>query len=192
MRITAFALLAFQGFALTAQRDGAPGSQAEPTGQEGDAGGLVTIELRVISSGQGSSVTIDRGSSDALAEGDLVLFHPRSGGVLSGTVTTVNRRSALVDLHDPSSIPEVGTQGEVRIPRERQAALAEERRAAREQREAEGQPEARAGARAREQARPRTPGATRTRTGPRACRCSPRWAWCARSSARRASAAATT
>ena len=142
MRITAFALLAFQGFAFTAQAAEPPAPQAEPTGQEGDAGGLVTIELRVISSGQGSSVTIDRGSSDALAEGDLVLFHPRSGGVLSGTVTTVNRRSALVDLHDPSSIPEVGTQGEVRIPRERQAALAEERRAAREQRAAEGQPEA--------------------------------------------------
>jgi hypothetical protein len=116
--------------------------QAEPAGQETDAGGLVALELRVISSGPGSTVTIDRGSSDALAEDDVVLFHPRSGGVLSGTVSAVNRRSARVDLHDPSAIPEVGTRGEVRIPRERQAALAEERRAAREQRDAERQPEA--------------------------------------------------
>jgi hypothetical protein len=117
--------------------------QAAPAGQEQDrtgeqeAGGLLTVELRVISTGPGPLVTVDRGESDALAEGDVVLFHLRHGGVLSGSVGTVNRRSATVELHDPAVLPEPGTHGEVRVPRQRLIDLAARRRAEREAREAE-------------------------------------------------------
>ena len=70
----------------------------------------------------------------------MVLFHPLSGGVLTGDVRTVNRRSAVVELHDPEALLEAGTRGEVRVPRQRLIELSARRRAERERREAERRP----------------------------------------------------
>ena len=42
------------------------------------------VALRVIDVRPGSIVVVDRGTSDGLARGDRVVFHPRAGGVHSG------------------------------------------------------------------------------------------------------------
>ncbi len=132
---------AWTGLALAALGGAAWAAPAAPQ-EEAPAAreqGFVTVELRV-GSGPGPQVTVDRGGSDALAEGDVVRFQPRSGGnaggIVIGSVSGVNRRSATVTLHDPNIKLEVGTQGQVNLPRKRLAEVAERRRAAREEREA--------------------------------------------------------
>jgi len=77
---------------------------------------LERVELRVATAGTDGTVTIDRGRSDGLAAGDRVLFYPVGGGTYTGTVTRVEDRSAVVELHDRTVVPAPGTRGEVLIP----------------------------------------------------------------------------
>lgn len=78
-----------------------------------------TIELRVTSVGSARKVLIDRGSNDQLLVGDIVRFFPRAGGAYAGLVREVLERSSVVEVHDPDFLPEPGTRGEARVPRER-------------------------------------------------------------------------
>ncbi len=74
------------------------------------------LPLRVISI---NPVVVDRGTRDGLAVGDGVTFSPRGGGSYGGVVIEVNERSAVIELHDARFVPEPGTRGEVRIPKQR-------------------------------------------------------------------------
>lgn len=78
------------------------------------------VELRVSSTGPGTAM-IDRGSSDDVAVGDLVLFYPRAGGTFRGNVVQVDDRGSVVELLDRSFTPETGTRGEVLVPKARRA-----------------------------------------------------------------------
>jgi hypothetical protein len=82
---------------------------------------LERVELRVSSVGAEAAVTIDRGRSDGLAVGDRVLFYPVGGGTYTGTVLSVDDRSAVVELHDRTAVPAPGTRGEVLVPVDRLA-----------------------------------------------------------------------
>ena len=62
------------------------GSWAPVYAQEGR---FEPIDLRVSAVGPASSVTVDRGTRDKLAIGDLVMLFPREGGVHEGEVTQV-------------------------------------------------------------------------------------------------------
>ncbi len=74
------------------------------------------LELRVVSTGVGASVVVDRGQADGVAVGDAVLFRPRAGGEYRGTVARVEERSAVVQIDDRSFTPTPGTRGEVFVP----------------------------------------------------------------------------
>ncbi|MCK6460063.1 MAG: hypothetical protein L6Q95_09240 [Planctomycetes bacterium] len=101
---------------------------------------LERVELRVSSIGTDAAVTVDRGRSDGLAIGDRVLFYPVGGGTYTGTVLSVDDRSAVVELHDRKVVPAAGTRGEVLIPLERLAREEKEERA-KEQAKAKPVPE---------------------------------------------------
>lgn len=90
---------------------------ASAPAQEGD--GLEPLELRVSTAFTGGMVLVDRGASDGLAEGDVVVFHPRGGGTWRGTVVEVGERSSRVELHEQGFVPEPGTRGEVLLPADR-------------------------------------------------------------------------
>ena len=77
--------------------------------------GLERVELRVSSTWPGK-VVVDRGTRDALAIGDVVTFHPRTGGTIQGTVASLKERSAVVEFQNTDRIPPAGTRGEVMIP----------------------------------------------------------------------------
>ena len=76
------------------------------------------VALRVSSTNPGTAV-IDRGSSDRVAIGDLVLFFPRDGGTYRGNVVQLDDRSAVVQLLDREFRPVSGTRGEVLVPKAR-------------------------------------------------------------------------
>lgn len=83
-----------------------------------DDAGFERIEARVTSVRPGQAV-IDRGSGDAVAVGDRVLFFTREGGRYEGTVVQVTDDTAVVELSDPSFVPAPGTRGLARIPKSR-------------------------------------------------------------------------
>ncbi len=91
-----------------------------PAGAQEEAAD-VRLELRVIMTRPEARVVIDRGQSDGLEVGDMVVFRPRAGGSFSGRVIQVEDKSALVQLLDVAFVPENGTRGEVLIPAARLA-----------------------------------------------------------------------
>lgn len=110
--------------ALVAGLLGAPRLRAQESATGGAAArdeGNVELEVRVGSAGRGWAL-IDRGSADALAVGDVVLFRPKEGGTYSGKVATLEERAARVELSDPAFTPVAGTRGKVKLPRARLAA----------------------------------------------------------------------
>jgi hypothetical protein len=98
---------------------------------------LERVELRVSSVGTEAAVTIDRGRSDGLAVGDRVLFYPVGGGTYTGSVLSVDDRSAVVELHDRTVVPPPGTRGEVLVPVDR---IAREEKAEQEKKQEEAKP----------------------------------------------------
>ena len=78
-----------------------------------------SIDLRVISAAEGGRVTVDRGSSDGVAKGDLVVLRPKGGGSFRGTVMRVDERSAVVQMREKDVKVRPGTRGEVLIPTSR-------------------------------------------------------------------------
>ena len=97
-------LLASSASVVTAQADDAPHE---------------TIEARVTSSPGPGKAVIDRGSRDGVEVGDRVVFRLLRGSTPEGTVSAVERRRALVDLADGSSVVAAGTRAELRIPASR-------------------------------------------------------------------------
>jgi hypothetical protein len=85
-------------------------------------GSLESLTLRVVSVGPARKVVVDRGSSDLVEAGDRVILRPKDGSTQRGRVVRVDDRSAVVELHDRSYVPEPGTKGEVLIPSTRRPA----------------------------------------------------------------------
>lgn len=67
----------------------------------------------------GSSVYVDRGRTQHIAEGDRVLFHPSGTGTVEGTVRSVSKNSARVELAPGSPPINVGVRAEILVPEER-------------------------------------------------------------------------
>ncbi len=78
---------------------------------------FVRLSLRVTSTGP--VAIIDRGTSDGLKVGDLVVLFPHSGGTLRAVVRQPSERSATLELPGGVPMPPVGTRGEVLLPRAR-------------------------------------------------------------------------
>lgn len=98
-----------------------PRAQDEaPAGAATRDEGTVTIEARVGSAGRGWAL-IDRGSADAVAVGDVVVFRPKEGGTYTGKVVSLEERAARVELADPAFTPVAGTRGKLALPRARLA-----------------------------------------------------------------------
>lgn len=77
----------------------------------------VRLSLRVSSTGP--SVIIDRGTSDGVDVGDLVLLFLHEGGTVRAVIAQPNERSSTIELQGGVAQPPVGTRGEVLVPRER-------------------------------------------------------------------------
>jgi hypothetical protein len=75
-----------------------------------------SVELRVISVRPDNRAVVDRGSSDGVIVGDLVILRPKSGGSFRGSVLRVTERNATVEMRDQSFEPTPGVRGEVLIP----------------------------------------------------------------------------
>lgn len=84
-------------------------------GQQDETG--ILVMFRVTSVQPRGRLVIDRGETDKLEEGDTLVVLPRNGGRLSGRVTRVEARTAVVELDDVNSAPPVGTRGEVWLPK---------------------------------------------------------------------------
>ena len=84
-------------------------------GQE-DEESIEKIGLRVTATPTPSTVVVDRGASDGLEIGDLVVFQPRQGGTFQGSVTSTDERSAVVELLDKSAVLAIGTRGTALVP----------------------------------------------------------------------------
>jgi hypothetical protein len=80
------------------------------------------VALRASSLRPDGSIVVDRGKRDLVQVGDRVVFSPRNGPVLHGSVTVVDERTALVELVDRTAVVAIGTRGQVMVPRTRLAA----------------------------------------------------------------------
>lgn len=85
--------------------------------QEPDA--FLYVDLRVSATGPTGDILVDRGASDLVQPGDLVLLHPRTGGTLNGRVVQVSERTATVRLQTQGVVIPLGTSGKVLIPKTR-------------------------------------------------------------------------
>jgi hypothetical protein len=67
----------------------------------------------------GSSVYLDRGRADHVAENDRVLFHRAGLGTVEGTIRSVSKNSARAELAPGTPPITVGARAEIFIPEER-------------------------------------------------------------------------
>ena len=125
VRTALAALLAAGTFAGTA---GPVAAAAVPAVRQDGDEESVAVDLRVTSIGSDRLVTVDRGATDGLVEGDFVRFFPRGGGTYRAVVVRVDARSAVVEIAHPTWTPEPGTKGGIRVPRARIEAMLEARR----------------------------------------------------------------
>jgi hypothetical protein len=84
------------------------------------------IALRVSSLRPSGELVVDRGRRDQVQVGDRVVLMPRNGPVLHGAVTSVEERTALIELVDRNATVAIGVKGEVLMPRARLQATAQE------------------------------------------------------------------
>ncbi len=77
------------------------------------------VPLRLASLRPDGSVVVDRGRRDLVQPGDRVVFTPRNGQVMQGTVTEVDDRTALVELVDRNTVLPIGTKGHFLLPKAR-------------------------------------------------------------------------
>lgn len=82
------------------------------------------VTLRVSQIRPNGQCIVDRGTRDQLQVDDRVVLSPRGGPTLSGRVTQVEGRTALVQLLDPRAKVVAGTRGYVLIPKSRRSAAA--------------------------------------------------------------------
>lgn len=82
--------------------------------------GFERVLVRVVSVA-GGGVYLDRGRDDGLAPGDPVQLFPPGAALVRATVVSVASASALARLEGDAAL-DVGTPGEVLVPRERLAA----------------------------------------------------------------------
>lgn len=86
------------------------------TAPDAQESSIERVELRVVTTRADGTFEVDRGASDGVEEGQLVLFFPRSGGTFDGSVVEVLDRSAFVMPHIAELELPSGTAGEVLIP----------------------------------------------------------------------------
>jgi hypothetical protein len=79
------------------------------------------VDLRVVSPRPDGSVVVDRGRRDLLQPGDRVVFTPRNGPVVQGTVIEVEERTALIEVSDRNAVLPLGTRGHFLLPKARRA-----------------------------------------------------------------------
>lgn len=84
------------------------------------------VRLRVATPRPNGQCVIDRGKRDKVEVGDRVVLSPRGGQPLTGRVTQVEDRTALVQLLDPKASVVAGTRGHVLLPKQRLQAPAAE------------------------------------------------------------------
>lgn len=90
-------------------------------------GAFERVPLRVTSNAGGSgAVAVDRGEADGMKVGDLVLLQPREGGDYWGTVTRMDERAAVIEMHNKNYVPAPGVRGVLLVPRTRLAGLEDE------------------------------------------------------------------
>jgi len=77
------------------------------------------VELRVGIAVSDGRVLVDRGASDGVQVGDLVVLQPRGAAAARGLVVQVDERSAIVELTDFLGVPPEGTRGIVFLPSSR-------------------------------------------------------------------------
>lgn len=84
------------------------------------------VALRASSVRPDGAIVVDRGKRDQVQVGDRVVFSPRNGPILHGSVTVVDERTSLVELVDRGAVVAIGTRGEVLVPRTRLAPVAKD------------------------------------------------------------------
>lgn len=84
--------------------------------QQSQVDGAERIDLRVVNASPGGLVEVDRGAVDGLELGDPVVLMPRSGRAISGVVTVLDERSALVEIDNPNADLPAGTRGQAVVP----------------------------------------------------------------------------
>ena len=82
----------------------------------GQGGALERVSLRVTGERAGGVVVIDRGAGDGLVRGDRIVFQPKNGARVAGSVSHLDDRGAFVKLEDPSAVLAPGTRGFARVP----------------------------------------------------------------------------
>ena len=80
------------------------------------------VDLRVTAQRPDGSVVVDRGRRDLIAPGDKVVFTPRDGQIVQGTVVEVDDRSARVELAGAERALDLATKGHFLLPKARRAA----------------------------------------------------------------------
>lgn len=81
---------------------------------------FVRVEGQVTSI-SGSSIYVDRGRDDRIEVGDRVVLHPAGVTSVEGTVRSVSKSSARLELDPGSPSVALGTRVELLVPRERTA-----------------------------------------------------------------------
>jgi len=112
----------FLAFLLAAQvSTEAPKQVAPQAGVQADE--TVPVAVQVTDS-SGESIFLDQGRDSGIAVGNRVLLYSRTHGILSGSIRAVSRKSSNCRLDAGSLAVEVGTRGEVFVPKRPPAAEA--------------------------------------------------------------------
>lgn len=122
--ILAFLLAAQVSTAAQAQAASGTAKAMAPEPQAGaQADETVPVAVQVTDS-SGESVFLDQGRDSGIAVGQRVLLYSKTHGILSGSIRAVSRKSSNCRLDAGSLAVEVGTRGEVFVPKRPPAAEA--------------------------------------------------------------------
>jgi len=88
--------------------------------QTEDEGALVRIEVTVTAV-SGRDVYLDRGRAEGLAPGDEVRLFPAVGSALTAVLRSVSTSGSRAQLRSGDVPPDIGTRGEILVPRDRLA-----------------------------------------------------------------------
>ena len=80
------------------------------------------LPLRIATMRPDGAIVIDRGQRDLVQAGDRVELQPRNGAPVQGTVTSVDERTAVVEVLDRDAVLPIGTKGHVLLPAARRTA----------------------------------------------------------------------
>jgi hypothetical protein len=91
---------------------------------QGQADETVSVAVQVTES-SGESIFLDQGKDSGISVGNRVLLYSRTHGILSGSIRAASRKSSNCRLDAGTLAVEVGTRGEVFVPRRPPAAAPE-------------------------------------------------------------------